>query len=104
MFSMLGGNIDNFVSLGYFSRYNASLLPYFMYLMDALRKIMYNTFFDFSFDFTMGFSLLKRAPTFFVMFILMLPYSQAREPHAMVFDELLHTLMAFDLMSRVLKL
>ena len=47
MFSMLGGNVDNFISLGYFSGYNASLDPYFMHLVDAPRKIMWNTFFDF---------------------------------------------------------
>ena len=44
MFSMLGGNVDNFMFLGYFSRYNASVNPYFMYLVDASRKIMWNTF------------------------------------------------------------
>ena len=40
MFSMLGGNVDKFMSLGYFSGYNAFLDPYFMYLMDAPRKIL----------------------------------------------------------------
>ena len=37
MFSMLGGNVDNFLSLGYFCGYDASA--------DNPRKIMWNTFF-----------------------------------------------------------
>jgi len=51
MFSMLSGNVDNFMSLCYFSGCNASLDLYYMYLVDKPRKIMWNTFFDFSFDF-----------------------------------------------------
>ena len=64
MFNMFGGNIDNFMSLGYFNGHNAFVDPYYMYLVNAPRKIMWNTFFDFSFDFSMVFSLLKRALTF----------------------------------------
>jgi len=52
----------------------------------------------------MAFSLLKRALTFFVMFIFMLSYSRACEPHAAVFDKLLQALTASNLMSQVLKL
>jgi len=37
-FSMLGGNVDDFISLGYFSGYNASLDPYYMYLVDKPRN------------------------------------------------------------------
>ena len=88
VFNMLSGNVDNFMNLGYFSWYNASLDPYCMYLVDAPRKIMCSTFFDFYFDFSMAFGLLKRILTFFVMFIFMLSYSQACEAHATVFDKL----------------
>ena len=35
MFNMLGKNVDNFMSLDYFSGYNASSDPYCMYLVDA---------------------------------------------------------------------
>jgi len=38
MFDALGGNLDNFVSLGYFSGYNASFDPYRVYLVDVPRK------------------------------------------------------------------
>ena len=51
MFHMLGGNIDHFKSLGYLSGYDAALDPYFLYLVDKPRKIMWNIFFTFSVDF-----------------------------------------------------
>ena len=72
--------------------------------MDKPRKIMWNTFFDFSFDFSMAFSLLTRALIFFVMFIVVLSQHHACEPHAMEFDKLLHALTAYDLRAQVLKM
>ena len=51
MFDVLGGNVVNFVSLGCFSCYNASVVPYCMYLVDENRKIMRHIFFDFFFPF-----------------------------------------------------
>ena len=33
MFNMLGGNVDNFLSLGYFCGYDASLYPYCIFLV-----------------------------------------------------------------------
>ena len=67
LFNVLGGNNDNFESLGYLSGYDATLDPYCTYLVDKPRKIMWDTFFDFSFDFSMSFTLIKRALIFFVM-------------------------------------
>ena len=90
MFHMLGGNVDNFMCRGYFSGYNASLDAYCMCLVDAPRKIIWNTFFDFYFDFSMAFGLLERALTFFIIMIFTLSYSQACEPHDAVFDKLLY--------------
>jgi len=52
----------------------------------------------------MAFDLLKRALIFFVIFIFMLSYSQACEPHAAVFDKLLRALTMFNLIRQVLKL
>jgi len=49
--NMLGGNANNFVFLGCFSGFNASLDPYYMYLEDLPRKITWTTFFNPSFDF-----------------------------------------------------
>ena len=67
MFNMLGGNIETFESLGNFSGYGAALDPYCIYLVDKPRKIMWNTFFDFSFDFSFSFTLIKRALIFFCL-------------------------------------
>jgi len=77
MFNMLGGNVDNFISLGYFYGYDASFDPYSMYLVDKPRKIMLNTFFSLSFDFSMALALLKRTLTFFAVIIFMLSYCHA---------------------------
>jgi len=67
-------------------------------------KIMKNTFFDFSFDFSMAFGLSKRALACFIISIFMLSYSQAYEPHAAVFNKLLLAFTTSDLAGHVLKL
>ena len=38
MFNMLGGNVENFESLGYFSGYDAAFDPYCINLVDKPRK------------------------------------------------------------------
>ena len=53
---------------------------------------MWNTFFDFSFDFSMAFSLIKRALIYFVLILCMLSYCQAWRPFAEEFDKLLRAL------------
>jgi len=53
-FDVLGGNVDNFLSVGYFSGYDTFLDPYCTYLVDKHKKILWNTFFYFS----IGFALL----------------------------------------------
>ena len=75
--NMLGENVETFESLGYFSGYDATLNPYFIYLVDKPKKILWNTFFTFSFDFSMAFVLIKRALTFFALILCMLSYYQA---------------------------
>jgi len=54
-FNMLNGKVANFLFLGYFGGYSASLDPYCIYLLDKPRTIIWNTFFDFS----MAFALVK---------------------------------------------
>ena len=68
MLNTLGGNVENFGSLGYFSGYDAALDPYCINLVDKPRKILWSTFFAFSFDFSMAFSLIKRALTLLTSF------------------------------------
>ena len=65
--------------------------------MDEPRKILWNTFFDFSFDFSMAFTLIKRALMFYALILCMFSYCQAYEPHAAVFDKLMRALTASDL-------
>ena len=74
MFNMHGGNVGNSLFLEYFYGYDAFLDPYYIFLVDKPRKIMWNTFFGFSFDFSMALALLKRALTFFIVVIFMLSY------------------------------
>jgi len=59
---------------------------------------MWHTFFDFS----MAFSFIKRALTFFVMLLSVLSYQHACEPYAVAFDKLLRALSMSNLISRVL--
>ena len=103
MLNALGGNVDIFMSLGNFSGYDASLDPYCIHLVDKPRKIMLNTFFDFSFDFSMALSLIKRSVIFFALILCTLSYCHACEPHAIVFDKLLRALTTSALNSWVLK-
>ena len=51
MLNLLGGNNAIFESLGYFRGYDAALDTYCIDLVDLPRKIMWHTFFNFSFDF-----------------------------------------------------
>jgi len=85
MFDVFDGNIDNFLSLGYFSGYDASVGRYYIYLVDKPKKIMWNTFINFSFDFSMALALLKKVPILFRVIVLMLSYNHAYEPYAEVF-------------------
>ena len=101
---MLGGNVDNFPSLRYFCRYDASLEPYCIFLVDKPRKIVWNIFFAFSFDFFMALALFKRAPTFFGVITFMLSYFHAWKLYAEEFDKLLRALMISGLKGQVLTL
>ena len=64
---------------------------------------MWHTFFDFSFDFSIGFCLIKRALTFFALILCMLSYCQACKPYAKEFDKLLRALKAVELNKLGLK-
>jgi len=82
----LGGNVETFESLGYFSGYDAALDPYWINLVDKFRKILWNTLFAFSFDFSMAFPVLKSALNFLALILCMLSYCHAYEPYAAAFD------------------
>jgi len=103
MFNMLGENVEAFESLGYFSGYDTALDPYYIKLGGKPRKILWNTFFTFCFDFSMAFTLMKRALTFCALILHMLSDCQACKPFAERFDKLPRALTASTLNNRVLK-
>ena len=103
MLNTLGGNVEAFESLGYLCGYDAALGPYCTYLVDKSRKILWNTFFAFSFDFSLAFTLIQRALTFFALVLCILSYSQTWKPFAEEFDKFLRALTASALNNRVLK-
>ena len=57
---MLGGNVDDHMSLGYLRGHDPSIDPYYVCLEDLPRKVMWTTFFNPSYDFSMGFEKAKR--------------------------------------------
>ena len=75
---------------------------YCIYIVNKPRKILWNNFFAFSFDFSMAFTLIKRALTFYTLILCMLSYCQAWKPFAEEFDKLLRALTMSALNSRVL--
>ena len=97
MFNMLGGNVDNFLSLGYFSGFNASLDSYYMCLEDLPRKIMWSTFFNPSYDFAKAIAKFKRILILFCAILVITSYLLFFELWSHEFDRLLHALMMSDL-------
>jgi len=76
-------------SIGDIKGYNPSLDPYCAYLEDVPRKIMWSTFFDHTFDFSMAFDEFKRPLTLFAVSFVMFSYSHHSEMHAITYDKLL---------------
>ena len=103
MFDMLSGRVDDVLSIGYLSGYDASLHLYCIYLVDKPTKIIWNIFLNFSFDFSVSFALLKRALTFLAMIISVFSYYHAYEAHCAEFNKFLRALTTSDLKSRGLK-
>ena len=101
MLNLFGENNENFESLGFLCGYDAALDPYCIDLVDLPRKIMWHAFFNFSFDFSMAFTL--RGLVLFFVLICRFSHSLACEPHAVAFDKLLRALTMSLLSSRVVK-
>jgi len=101
MLNMLGGTAETFESLGYFSGYDVTLDPYCI-KVDKPRKIMWNPFFDLSFDFSLAFTLIKRALIFLTLILCMLSYCQTWKPFAEEFNKLLCALTTSEWRARVL--
>jgi len=83
-------------SLGHLRSYNPSFDRYCAYLEDVSRKIMWSTFFDHTFDFSMAFEELKRPLTLLASSLVMFSYSHHFEMHAITYDKLLRAFTAFE--------
>ena len=104
LFDMPKGNvIDDNWSLGAFGGYNPFLDPFHVYLMDLPRKIMWTTFFDYFFDFSKAYDKFMRALTIIHVILLLFSYLHSSEIHALVYDNLLRALKAFELRDLILK-
>jgi len=79
LLNLLSGNNEKMESLGFLCGYDAALDPYCINLVDMPRKILWNTFFNFSFDFSMALTL--RGLNLFSVLICRFSHSQACEPH-----------------------
>jgi len=93
LFPTIPSHVNEFhESLGDIIGYNRSFDPYSSYLEDVLRIIMWSTFFDNGFHFSMAFDEFKRPLTLFSPSFLVFSYSHHFETHATTYDKLLTTL------------
>ena len=102
MFNVLGGNANNFVSLGCFSGFNTSLDLYYMLLEDLLMKITWTTFFKPSYDFSMAIDKVKRILIFLGVVFIIAFYLLFSKLWSQELDKLLRVLTTPDLKRRVL--
>jgi len=79
-------------SLGDIIGYNPSFDPYCAYLEDVQRKIMWCTFFDHAFDFSMAFDEFMRPLTLFTPYFLVFSYLHLSEMYTITYDKLLRAL------------
>ena len=100
----MGMNVDDYVPLGYFGGYDPSIDPYCICLEDLPKKVMWTTFFNHSYDFSMVFAKIKRILTLFGVIFCIASYLLFFELWSQEFDKLLHALTVSDFMSRVLKM
>jgi len=79
-------------SLGDIRGYNSSFNSYCAYLEDMPRKIMWSTFFDHVFNFSMAFDEFNRSLTLFAPSFLVFSYAHHYEMHDTTYDKLLKAL------------
>ena len=102
MFSMLGGNVDDYVFLDYFRGYDPSIDPYCVCLEDPPTKIMWTTFFNHFYDFYMAIDKVKRIFIIFGVILVISSYLLFSNLWSPEFDKLLRALTVSDFMSEVL--
>ena len=84
------------MSLGDIRGYNLSFDPYCAYLEGVPRKMMWSTFFDHTFDFSMAFGKFKRPVTFLASSFVVLSYLHHYEMHATRHDKTFRALMTSE--------
>ena len=104
IFSMLGGNLDNFVTLGYVRGYDPFIDPYCVCLKDLLRKVIWTTFFNPSYDFSQVVDKVKKILILFGVVLVIACYLLFSKLWSQEFDMLLQALTMSNLMSKVLNL
>jgi len=80
--------------LGHITAYNHSFDPYYEYLQDMPRKIIWSLFIDHAFDFSMAFDEFKRPLTLFALFFPVFFYSHYSKMYDRTYDKLLRALTA----------
>jgi len=98
-FSVLGGNVDDYVSLGCFRGYDPSIDPYCVCIGGLPRKVMWITFFNPSYDFSMVFAKINRIVDIFGVILIITSYLLFSELCYQEFDKLLCALTVPDFMS-----
>jgi len=75
--------------LGGLRAYSLSFDPYCVYLKEMPSKIVWTTFFDYSFNFSMAYDKCKRALTFFAVILIVFSCSHHFEIHKNAYSNLL---------------
>jgi len=96
MFSMLGGNVDDYASLGYFRGYDLSIDPYCLCLGDLPKKITW-AILNPSYDFSKAIDKVKRMLNVFGTILVITSYLLFSKLWSQEFDKLLRALMMSDL-------
>jgi len=89
--------------LGYIRSHDPSIYPCSLYLEDLPRRVMWTIFFTFSYNFSEALDKIKRILIVFGVIFVIASHPVFSELWSQEFDKLLRGLMAFDLISQVLK-
>jgi len=90
-------------SLSDIKGYSPNLDLYCAYLEDVLSKIVWSTFFDHTFDFSMAFGKFKRPLTFFCSSFVVFSYLHHFKIHVVTYGKLLKALTASESRTRLLR-
>jgi len=87
-FNVLGGNVDDYLSLCYFRGYDPSINPYCICLGDLTRKITSTIFFNHSYDFSKAIDKVRRTLILFGVILVIAFYLVFSKLLSQGFDKL----------------